>query len=568
MAPDFTFTQKAQVFIPTALTLTGLEMLLHAPFPLEVAFLVGAGVIANKSPEIYNAIREHIPVLPERQVKEKTDWTFTDRLFGKHMNGPYQPLAVVTAANTEQLSENNRSPLETSEQEFREQAEHLPVFPVYPEREIMRLGYVVETKQRFDPSINMLLGAGAIFAGSQGSGKSNAAGVVAEHIGKCEMSEIIFDMKREYASIRDVVPNGIVAGHPDSVGEIGGAFYPLTLENAAQFAVDVMECGYQAVMDIPSYLTYGDDWNGIARIITAIIKGLMDWSIAQAPSDRLPCLLAFDEAHIFFPQQVEMKNLFDQKVLADLNVMAFNIVNMGRSYGYTMLFSTQRIANIAKWTIGNCQIKVIMKHSVDVDLARCEEEVGKDFTTKRDIKMLATGDGYVIGLTSDPLLVHFDMRKSRHDSHTPKIDRIQKRKEKQAQAKQEPQSLRLPDTDALSTSKLSQLTVDDILVLLQSLKDVDPTDSRYEQVEEPIREQKAVDDRPAHLPRRPVSQMPVQKLQVPARKPSQALSPELQKALDAYKAGYTSCRDMAPVIDVGKTRASELIRELRDRRLI
>jgi hypothetical protein len=323
-----------------------------------------------------------------------------------------------------------------------------PVFPIYPDDETLHLGTVIETNQRFDPSIDKLLGYGAIFAGSQGSGKSNTVGIIAEHAGKCYMSEIIFDMKSEYYTILDVVPNGMRVGPSESSAKMGNRFYALTLtrpekgwteeqkqqaiddltNDTAQFASDVMEQGYQAVFDIPAYLENGYDWNDIARIVTGIINGLMKWSIARTnANDRLPCLVSFDEAHIFFPQQVEMKQLFNQEVLSKLNVATFNIVNMGRSYGYTMIFSTQRIANIAKWTIGNSQIKVIMRHSVDVDLERCVEEIGKGYIDTKGVSTLKQGTGFVLGFTSDPMLVKFDKRQSRHDSNTPDIKRAHAR---------------------------------------------------------------------------------------------------------------------------------------------
>lgn len=459
----------------TAATALSADLLLHGGIPGLLIGGVVTAFVAKEGPGIYRELSRYVelPSLPSRQ-RAPDEITVMDRLLGKHHQG---------RAKQQEDDEDTLPdpPLEKTVLLPVETPAVSAIFPAYPSQETLRLGTVVNTGQRFDPNLNQLLGAGVILAGSQGSGKSVAVAVLAEQIGEREMSEVLFDMKREYASILSVVANGIIAGHPDAEQEFHGAqFYPLTEENATQFAAAVMEEGYQAVVDIPSFLECsGNDWNMVARIITAVLNGLMRWSIEQKRAeDRLPCLVGFDEAHIFFPQVAEMKSLFDQMVLNALNATAFSMVNMGRSYGYTMLFATQRIANIAKWTIGNCQIKVIMKHSVDVDLERCSKEIGKDgqgkwYATEQDVRNLPAKKGYayVLGFTNDPYLIQFDMRRSYHPSNTPQIDRVQQRKERKVQTQKGPAQ--------------REVTIDDILAAIGKLPDVDPDDSRYTDPEQP-----------------------------------------------------------------------------------
>ena len=55
---------------------------------------------------------------------------------------------------------------------------------------------------------------------------------------------------------------------------------------------------------------------------------------------------------------------------------------------------------------------------------------------------------------------------------------------------------------------------------------------------------------------------------VPTRHFSAALTPEVQRALVAYQRGHTTCRTLAAAIGVGKTRAAELIQQLKAKRLI
>lgn len=55
---------------------------------------------------------------------------------------------------------------------------------------------------------------------------------------------------------------------------------------------------------------------------------------------------------------------------------------------------------------------------------------------------------------------------------------------------------------------------------------------------------------------------------IPTRHFSAALTPEVQRALVAYQRGHTTCRTLAAAIGVGKTRAAELIQQLKAKRII
>jgi hypothetical protein len=72
---------------------------------------------------------------------------------------------------------------------------------------------------------------------------------------------------------------------------------------------------------------------------------------------------------------------------------------------------------------------------------------------------------------------------------------------------------------------------------------------------------------PAETHQLPVSRSSASKL-VRTRHASAALSPELERALDAYQQGKTTCRELAAAIGVGKTRAAELIQQLKAKRLL
>jgi len=92
--PDWSFGQKASFFLPTALLTMGLPALLHAPLPAEVFGLVGALLLAAKSPQLYADLREELPApvvdwldgAAERRRRhaQTGQWSTWDRLLGRH----------------------------------------------------------------------------------------------------------------------------------------------------------------------------------------------------------------------------------------------------------------------------------------------------------------------------------------------------------------------------------------------------------------------------------------------------------------------------------------------------
>jgi hypothetical protein len=84
---DVSFGQRLGVFTGSAVVTCGLPTLFHAPLPLAVAGGVAAFCIAKKSPEIMSAFQAHFSFLPVQEMKREQspgDWSFTDRLLGRH----------------------------------------------------------------------------------------------------------------------------------------------------------------------------------------------------------------------------------------------------------------------------------------------------------------------------------------------------------------------------------------------------------------------------------------------------------------------------------------------------
>jgi hypothetical protein len=77
--------------------------------------------------------------------------------------------------------------------------------------------------------------------------------------------------------------------------------------------------------------------------------------------------------------------------------------------------------------IANCQVKIIMKHGLDIDLDCCTDEGNKAIATHETIEQLAPGQGIVSGLGTQQFVAQFHPRRSSRASHTPKVERAHQR---------------------------------------------------------------------------------------------------------------------------------------------
>lgn len=454
-----TLGQTAAVFVPTAaLATVGIEALLHAPLPIEIAGLVGAYMLARNSPAIYEKLRGNVPGLPEKVVKERKpgEYTLTDRLLGKHMRDG--ATTVLPDAVTEPLQIEPGGVLETTAREAAEMQQGpdapQPVFEHFKENETLRLGYVAGTEQRFDPHVNGLIGQGLIAAAMQGWGKSQLVGRIVEQSGKCGMMVVLFDHKGEHETITELpYINGLRAGADAS------ADFQLTADNAAEFVRLVMKKRHQAIINLPSY---GIKWLDRATIVAAVGRELMNYAEEKRRKRErvMPCLVLLDEAQLYIPQDPTLlppEAQENKQVLGELKNVCFALATNGRSAGYTMGFATQSLTFIAKWAIKSCAIQVFGRHVEKNALDMCESIIDSDVATRAEIKTFPKGQGVVFGFTEDPLVVQFDKKESRDLSETPTIE-----------------WLREPEKPAVSSASVAgssgTLSIDQILALFESGK--------------------------------------------------------------------------------------------------
>jgi Helicase HerA, central domain len=301
------------------------------------------------------------------------------------------------------------------------------LFPLYHERETLRLGKVVKTGQRFDPHFNELLGKGIISSAVMGSGKSMANGLIIERAALAGMPAVVFDHKGEYASITELdFAKGLRVGADSTFDFCLTGSSPETLEVYAYDLVrKIIEGRYQAVIDLPSY---GLGWIERARIVSAVGKALMAYSAHRQRHGILliPTLVVLDEAQLYLPENIkylpsEAKNNLD--VLSDLNNAFFAMASNGRSNGYTTIISTPSLTYVAKAFIKSSQIYFFLRHSEKNDLDECMRMLDP-YVTRQQMETMPIGCGVVKGFTPTPLIVRFDTKKSRDLAQTPMLERL------------------------------------------------------------------------------------------------------------------------------------------------
>src|SRR5438132_14381861 len=99
-------------------------------------------------------------------------------------------------------------------------------------------GKTLQLAPDFQPDVDTLVGEGLIAFGVKGSGKSNLVARTAEQIGRFFLPQVILDSEREYQSLVNLLPHGIIA-----------------TANRCPSGFDILHRGLQVVLDLRSWAT-------------------------------------------------------------------------------------------------------------------------------------------------------------------------------------------------------------------------------------------------------------------------------------------------------------------------
>ncbi len=259
----------------------------------------------------------------------------------------------------------------------------------------------------FQPDANAPLGTGVFFVGQPDSGKTTTLVLFLEqYIMRYRLATVAFDIAGDLKSIIEdgLCPRGIIAT-------------PETLPDMAQ----VVKHRLQVVIDLQRCRKPGEafiNFDLAGQLIARIARQIMNAQSAIPSGDRLPCLLALDETHIWTPQTPPsyLAPLTAKDLLDTLTVVA----TTGRKYGVVPFLACQRIAKVHKDIIAGCETRILGKADLDNDIARYREYVSKDVISDQGIRSLGKGR-MIVCMDGKRLLVQFYNRTSRHISHTPGV---------------------------------------------------------------------------------------------------------------------------------------------------
>lgn len=393
----FTFGQKAGVFVSSGAALLGLEILLRAPVPLEVAGLVGAFCLAKKSPDIYASLREHVSFLPDLSAQEQAlamraqsgEWSTWDRLLGRHYNGAVK--------KPEGQPKDEREGLVPEPQ-----TETLPDLPMVRSRKNINLASDLSIPR------DNIAGKAILITGMRRSGKTTLGALLAEQLGKHYIPLFIPDFEGDYLSLADVLPRAVIAGHPSVARRYAEYdFAGVTHSDAANLGYSILDQGYQVILDLASYPTLEE---GIAAQIQTI-RGMFAWAEAN-PDERTTAHVYLDEAQRYLPQTLSESVIDDQMVLKGLFKVYKDVIAIGGKRGISPVILTQRLAQVNKSIMAQSEVIFVMRQTNDNDLDRCMEYVKSSTATKDGISKLKQGQGIYISFEGEQSIHQFDPRRS------------------------------------------------------------------------------------------------------------------------------------------------------------
>ncbi len=258
-------------------------------------------------------------------------------------------------------------------------------------------GKALRLAPSLQPDVDLLTTEGLIAFGVKGSGKSNLLALLVEQLRRFLLPQIILDSEREHQGVVNLLPHGVIAS-----------------ASRCPSGYDIIHKGLQVILDLQSW----DTDEAAALAMCQLIGELFATTTAQAPQERVPCVIHLDEAGYWLPQEaVSYLSKETRKALAD----AFHkLASRGRKQGLTPFLYTQSISEVAKSAIRQAGVKVLMRQTLDVDLTRyCQYIQGATARSKKAIQAYPSGKAVVILPDGSQHRVQFHQRESEHKGHTP-----------------------------------------------------------------------------------------------------------------------------------------------------
>lgn len=185
-----------------------------------------------------------------------------------------------------------------------------------------------------------------------------------------KVQQIIIDLEGEFSTLREKY-DYILAGK--------GGDVPAEPKSAGLLARKILEMNVSAIIDL-----YELPHQERKRFVKLFLEAM-----TNAPKELWhSCIVVIDEAHIFAPEKGQ----------SEAREAVIDLATRGRKRGFCAIFATQRISQLAKDAVAQCNNKLIGRTGLDIDMKRAAEELG--FTSKEQylsLRALTPGEFYAYG---------------------------------------------------------------------------------------------------------------------------------------------------------------------------
>ncbi|HKF35769.1 MAG TPA: hypothetical protein VKB35_02615, partial [Ktedonobacteraceae bacterium] len=151
--------------------------------------------------------------------------------------------------------------------------------------------------------VDDLAGKAILIAGIRRSGKTTLGARIAEELSKWYIPLLIPDLEGDLLSLAQVLPRALIAHGPKThTADYQEDTYPvhsaaITVQNAFTLGYDLLDAGYQVLLDLASYPSLEE----AIGVQVALIRGLFCWA-DEHPAERTTCQVYLDEAQRYLPQ--------------------------------------------------------------------------------------------------------------------------------------------------------------------------------------------------------------------------------------------------------------------------
>ena len=226
--------------------------------------------------------------------------------------------------------------------------------------------------------------------GASGSGKSYAVGVICEELCRAGVPFAVVDTEGEYSGLKGKYE--VIRVNDDDGMDV--AWEGLDLEDLARQAPEIAPI----ILDISDV---DDPKRKVNLFLSSLYKVISE--------RRTPYLVVVEEADRFIPQSGERLPVFGE------------LARRGRKRGLGLMVCTQRPSLVDKNVLSQCGNQLIGKLVIRNDL----EAVSQFFpgnSLPKQLTTLGPGEFYALGgLASEPTMVAFRKRETRHGGFTPAL---------------------------------------------------------------------------------------------------------------------------------------------------